>query len=460
MEIRKECGDRGFASQCRPAPCTGLWETVGKDASMTPLLWAQMIGLLICVALSSFFSASETAFMAVKRSRLKTMQQNGDERAGIAYDLTEDYDRLLTTVLVGNNIVNIAGTAIATVFFTSIIGNAGATVSTVVMTILILLIGEVAPKMLAKQAPENLSIRVARPMKMIQTLLTPVNGLFGLWRNFVRRVFNPEKDETPIEEEIITMVDEAQTEGGMDEHEGELIRSAVEFNDSDALDIMTPRVDVEALEDTATMEEAEELFRKSGYSRLPVYHEDMDHIVGILHEKDFYRARHAGVQGILRIMVPPVYASATLELSRLLKLFQNTRTHLVVVLDEFGGTEGIVTLEDVLEELVGEIYDEHDDVTEDVVTLEDGSIQVNGGLPLQELCDILNIENTFEADTVGGWAAEVLGQIPTIGMEFDAGLIHGTVTGMDRRRVTSVRVEKKAIEEKERVKQHVENKES
>ncbi|MBQ6562757.1 MAG: HlyC/CorC family transporter [Clostridia bacterium] len=419
-----------------------------------------MIGLLICVALSSFFSASETAFMAVKRSRLKTMQQNGDERAGIAYDLTEDYDRLLTTVLVGNNIVNIAGTAIATVFFTSIIGNAGATVSTVVMTILILLIGEVAPKMLAKQAPENLSIRVARPMKMIQTLLTPVNGLFGLWRNFVRRVFNPEKDETPIEEEIITMVDEAQTEGGMDEHEGELIRSAVEFNDSDALDIMTPRVDVEALEDTATMEEAEELFRKSGYSRLPVYHEDMDHIVGILHEKDFYRARHAGVQGILRIMVPPVYASATLELSRLLKLFQNTRTHLVVVLDEFGGTEGIVTLEDVLEELVGEIYDEHDDVTEDVVTLEDGSIQVNGGLPLQELCDILNIENTFEADTVGGWAAEVLGQIPTIGMEFDAGLIHGTVTGMDRRRVTSVRVEKKAIEEKERVKQHVENKES
>ena len=245
----------------------------------------------------------------------------------------------------------------------------------------------------------------------------------------------------------------------MDEHEGELIRSAVEFNDSDALDIMTPRVDVEALEDTASMDEAEELFRRSGYSRLPVYHEDMDHIVGILHEKDFYRARHAGVQGIIRIMVPPVYAPATLELSRLLKLFQNTRTHMVVVLDEFGGTEGIVTLEDVLEDLVGEIYDEHDDVTEDVVTLEDGSIQVNGGLPLEELCDILNIENNYEADTVGGWAAEVLGQIPTVGMEFDTGLIHGTVTGMDRRRVTSVRVERKP-EETERMKQHVENKES
>ena len=250
---------------------------------MTPLLWTQAAGLLICVALSAFFSASETAFMAVKRTRLKTLQQNGDKRAEIAWNLTEDYDRLLTTVLVGNNIVNIAGTAIATVFFTSLIGNAGATVSTVVMTILILLIGEVAPKMIAKQSPEKISIHVARPMQTLQKLLTPVNALFVLWQKFVRKIFNPQTDDTPIEEEIITMVDEAQTEGGMDEHEGELIRSAVEFNDSDALDIMTPRVDVEALEDTASMDEAEELFRRSGYSRLPFYHEEIDHIVGILH---------------------------------------------------------------------------------------------------------------------------------------------------------------------------------
>ena len=427
---------------------------------MTPLLWIHAAALLLCVALSAFFSASETAFMAVKRTKLKTMQQAGDERAGIALDLTSDYDRLLTTVLVGNNIVNIAGTAIATVFFTSLIGSAGATVSTVVMTILILLIGEVAPKMLAKQAPEQISVRVARAMQIIQIVLTPVNRLFAVWRNFVRKIFNPQKDDTPIEEEIITMVDEAQTEGGIDEHESELIRSAVEFNDSDALDIMTPRVDVDALEDTATMSEAEELFRRSGYSRLPVYHEDMDHIVGILHEKDFYRARHAGIKEIQRIMVPPVYAPATIQLSKLLKLFQNTRTHMVVVLDEFGGTEGVVTLEDVLEDLVGEIYDEHDDVTQDVVTLEDGSLQVNGGLPLQELCDILNIENTYEADTVGGWAAEILGQIPTIGMEFDTGDIHGTVIGMERRRVTNVKIEKKTAEEKERMKQHGENKES
>ena len=423
-----------------------------------------MITLPLCTAgflivLSLIFSATESAFLSLNKLRVRFLRNQKDKRAMRVWRLLNDKERLINTLLVGNNIVNIAGTAIATVFFTSLIGNAGATVSTVVMTILILLIGEVAPKMIAKQSPEKISIHVARPMQTLQKLLTPVNALFVLWQKFVRKIFNPQTDDTPIEEEIITMVDEAQTEGGMDEHEGELIRSAVEFNDSDALDIMTPRVDVEALEDTASMDEAEELFRRSGYSRLPVYHEDMDHIVGILHEKDFYRARHAGVQGIIRIMVPPVYAPATLELSRLLKLFQNTRTHMVVVLDEFGGTEGIVTLEDVLEELVGEIYDEHDDVTEDVVTLEDGSIQVNGGLPLEELCDILNIENNYEADTVGGWAAEVLGQIPTVGMEFDTGLIHGTVTGMDRRRVTSVRVERKP-EETERMKQHVENKES
>ena len=407
---------------------------------MTPLLWTQAAGLLICVALSAFFSASETAFMAVKRTRLKTLQQNGDKRAEIAWNLTEDYDRLLTTVLVGNNIVNIAGTAIATVFFTSLIGNAGATVSTVVMTILILLIGEVAPKMIAKQSPEKISIHVARPMQTLQKLLTPVNALFVLWQKFVRKIFNPQTDDTPIEEEIITMVDEAQTEGGMDEHEGELIRSAVEFNICSAK--------------SASVVINGDGSEKNGSEHRPRYAVIVDGEI-ILDECLSVKEKEM----LIRIMVPPVYAPATLELSRLLKLFQNTRTHMVVVLDEFGGTEGIVTLEDVLEELVGEIYDEHDDVTEDVVTLEDGSIQVNGGLPLEELCDILNIENNYEADTVGGWAAEVLGQIPTVGMEFDTGLIHGTVTGMDRRRVTSVRVERKP-EETERMKQHVENKES
>ena len=226
----------------------------------------------------------------------------------------------------------------------------------------------------------------------------------------------------------------------MDAHEGELIRSAIEFVDQDALDIMTPRVDMTALEDTADMQEAARTFRESGYSRLPVYHEDLDHIVGVLHEKDFYAALHAGVTDVRRVMKPPVYAPATLKISRLLKLCQSTRTHLVVILDEFGGTEGIVSIEDVLEELVGEIYDEHDDVSENIVALEDGSVQVDGGMPLTALLERFGIEDTFASDTVGGWAAEVLGQIPAVGTVFEAAGLRGTVTGMEKRRVTRVKL--------------------
>ena len=191
------------------------------------------------------------------------------------------------------------------------------------------------------------------------------------------------------------------------------------------------------------MEEAADVFRESGFSRIPVYHEDMDHVVGILHEKDFYVLQHAGCGDIRQIMASPVWAPSTLKISKLLKLFQSTKTHMVVVLDEFGGTEGIVTMEDVLEELVGEIYDEHDVVSQDVIPLEDGSRLVDGGMQLSELLDSLEAEDTFEADTVGGWAAEILGCIPSVGACFEAGELCGQVTQMDKRRVTQVRVWKK-----------------
>lgn len=397
--------------------------------------------LALCVALSAFFSASETAFSAVNRTRLKTMQQDGVKRAGRALALAEDYDRLLTTILVGNNVVNIAGTSIATVLFTGLCGSMGATVSTVVMTLLILMLGEVSPKTLAKQSPERFAMAVAAPLRGVMAVLRPVNALFACWQRLLLRIFKPACFDTDIEDELMTMVDEAQHEGDMDEHEGELIRSAIEFNDLDALDIMTPRVDVTALGDEAAMTEAGDLFRTSGYSRLPVYHEDMDHVVGVLHEKDYYDAIRSGDdRGVCDVMRPVVYAPATLKVSKLLKLFQSSQTHLVVVLDEFGGTEGIVTLEDVLEELVGEIYDEHDDVSEELVTLEDGSIQVDGGMPLTAFLESQGIEDAFASDTVGGWAAEVLGRIPKVGAEFEAAGLRGLVTGMDRLRVTQVRV--------------------
>ena len=403
-------------------------------------MWIMVAALAVCVALSAFFSCSETAYSAVNKVKLKTLQQDGKTRAAAALELAEQYDRLLTTILVGNNVVNIAGTSIATVLFTGLAGSMGATLSTVVMTLLILLFGEVSPKTLAKESPETIAMAVAGPLKLLMKLLGPVNALFALWRRLMTRVFQPKEGESHIEAELMNMVDEAQSEGDMDAHEGELIRSAIEFNDQDVLAIMTPRVDVTALEDTATMEEAADLFRDTAYSRVPVYHEDIDHVVGILNEKDFYVAQHEGVTDIGQIMQPPVYAPSTLMVSKLLKLFQSTKTHIVVVLDEFGGTEGIVTMEDVLEELVGEIYDEHDDVNQELITREDGSMLVDGGMQLSELLEQLGLEDPYEAETVGGWAGEVLGRIPSVGATFEVPGLQGTVISMDKRRVTCVRI--------------------
>ena len=412
---------------------------------MTPAIWAMIAALAVCVALSAFFSASETAFTSANRVRLKTMSQAGDKRAELALSLAEDYDRLLTTILVGNNIVNIAGTALATVLFTAWVGRMGATVSTVVMTVLILIFGEVSPKTIAKESAEKFAMAAAPSLKALCTILTPVNELFKGWKRLLQRLFKPESQSGHVEAEIMTLVDEAEHEGDLDEHEGDLIRSAVEFNDDrDILSVLTPRVDVTALEDTASIDEAANLFRESGYSRVPVFHEDMDHIVGILHEKDFYAMAYQGCQSITEIMKPPVWAPSTLKLTKLLKLFQQEKSHIVIVVDEFGGTEGIVTMEDVLEELVGEIYDEHDEEEREVVALEDGSWLVDGGMQLSELLEMAGVEDVYAADTVGGWAAEVMGCIPFVGAAFETDELRGLVTQMEKRRVTRLRVWKQS----------------
>lgn len=407
---------------------------------MTPQLWLMFGALVVCIALSAFFSASETAYSSSNRLRLKSMAADGNVRAKLALYLSDDYDRLLTTLLIGNNIVNISAASIGTVIFTELLGSHGPTVSTIVLTLVVLIFGEVSPKCLAKESPEAMALASAPPLRGLVTVFKPLNALFVLWRQLLSRVFKPHSVETHIESELMTMVDEAQSEGDMDAHEGELIRSAIEFNDMDAYDILTPRVDITALEDSASMEEAARVFRESGYSRLPVFHEDMDHVVGILHEKDFYIRQHEGVQDIRAIMKPPVYAPSTLKISKLLKLFQGSKTHMVILLDEFGGTEGLVTLEDVLEELVGDIYDEHDDVEEELRLLEDGSWLVDGGMHLAELLERLGVEDTYEADTAGGWATEVLGYIPKTGETFDADCLHCQVTAMDKRRVTQLRI--------------------
>ena len=403
-------------------------------------LW---FALILCILLSAFFSATETAFSASNRVKLKTVDGPRKARAQLTLDLLEKYDSLLTTVLIGNNIVNIAGTAVATVLFIQILGgNSGATVASVIMTVLVLFLGEVGPKTLAKQQPEKFAMAVSPVMSVLVVLLKPLDLLFSFWRRMLAKLIKPDPEESQIEDELMTMIDEAQTEGDIEEDEGELIRSAIEFNDQDASasDIMTPRVDVTAIEDTATPEEAAELFRKTWYSRIPVYPEDLDHIVGILNEKDFYKMTHEGCHDITRIMKEPVFAPASLSISNLLKQFRTSKTHLVILLDEFGGTEGIVTMEDVLEELVGEIYDEHDEVEEEVVEQEDGTMIVDGNMQLDELLDKHELENKYDADTVGGWAGEMLEKVPEVGDSFRLDNHEFTVTEMDGFRVTKVQV--------------------
>lgn len=400
--------------------------------------------IVVCVALSAFFSASETAFTSMNRVKMKTMMQSGNKRAKLAYELGEQYDRLLTTILVGNNIVNIAASTLATSLFMILLKdhqNLVSVVNTVVMTIVVLIFGEVSPKTIAKESPEALAMAFAPILRVLGVIIGPINAFFALLKKLLHKIFKPSESESFIEEEIMTMLEEAQNEGDIDAHEGELIRSVIEFSDDrDVNSILTPRVDVTAVEDIATMEEVGELFRTTGYSRLPVYHEDMDHIVGVLNEKDYYLKKHEGCTDIREIMQPPVCAPTTLSLSKLLKLLQTKKTHIVIVLDEFGGTEGIVTMEDVLEELVGEIYDEHDDVDQELLNMADGSRLVDGGMQLADLMDLLGLEDTYSADTVGGWVAEVLGIIPFVGAEFETVGVRGLVTQMEKRRVTQVRV--------------------
>ena len=407
------------------------------------ILW---FALILCISLSAFFSATETAFSACNRVRLKTMSEGRKkERAQLALKLLEQYDTLLTTVLIGNNAVNIAGTSIATLLFTGYLmrtasPGSAATVASLTMTVIVLFLGEVGPKTLAKQQPEKFAMAVSPAMKVLMVLLKPLDLLFSLWRRLLSKLVKAEEEESQIEDELMTIIDEAQTEGDIEEDEGELIRSAIEFNDQNAADIMTPRVDVTAVEDNATPEEAAELFRVTWYSRIPVYHEDLDHIVGILNEKDFYKMTHDGCNRITDIMKEAVFAPASLPISNLLKMFRSAKTHLVILLDEYGGTEGIVTMEDVLEELVGEIYDEHDEVNEEVVEQEDGTLIVDGNMQLQELLEKYGIEDEYDTDTVGGWAGEMLEKVPEVGDTFTLGKYQFTVTEMDGFRVTRVQV--------------------
>ncbi|MBQ8953650.1 MAG: HlyC/CorC family transporter [Clostridia bacterium] len=406
--------------------------------------------LFVLLALSAFFSSTETAFSSVSHTRLKSRAKLGDRKAQLALDLAEDYDRLLSTILIGNNIVNILASSLATVEFVFFYKDAGVTISTIVMTVLVLIFGEISPKTLAKDRAEQMTVAVAPAVRAIVKLFTPLTWVFMQWRRLLTRLFPAPDDKGMAEEELLTIVDEAEQEGEIDEHESDLIRSAIEFDDLSAEDILTHRVDIVALDLSMTMDEAEAVFRENTFSRLPVYEENIDDIVGIIHEKDFFNNRSA--KSLRELMHPPMFVTPGAKLSDLLRMLQKNKTHMAIVSDEYGGTMGLLTLEDILEELVGEIYDEHDEIAEPFKKLPDGSWQVDASAELEDMQERFGFAGESDAATVSGWVVEQLGRIPAVGDSFTHEDLAVTVTQVEATRVLEINVRKTEPEKEDEAK--------
>ena len=398
--------------------------------------------LVLLLAFSAYFSATETAFSAVNLIRLKSWAEGGSRRAAKTLALAEDYDKLLTTILIGNNLVNITATTVATIFFTGILGNTyGPTVSTVVLTLLVLIFGEITPKGLAKERPERFAMFSAPLLGVLTVLFTPLCFLFSRWKRVLSRLFKTPDQEGITDEELTAMVHQAEDEGGLDSHESQLIRAAIEFDDLEVGEILTPRVDIEAVPEDVTADQLAARFAETGYSRLPVYRDTIDSIIGIIHEKDFYAARYRGVTDLTTLYGEVICTTPTTKISDLMRVLQTTKNHMVVVVDEYGGTEGIVTLEDILEELVGEIWDEHDEVIESFRKEPDGSYLIACSADLTDLYDLFSLKGECDSATVSGWVLEQIGRIPVPGDSFDYENLHVTVTRVEHRRVLEIRVE-------------------
>lgn len=411
--------------------------------------------LILLIALSAYFSASETAFASYNKMRLKSEAEDKKAvKARRVLSLSENYEKLISTILIGNNLVNIVATSVATLLFTHLLPNneaMAATVSTIVMTLVVLTFGEITPKTVAKRTADNFSKKVAGSLSVLTVLFTPLTFIFNLWQKFVLKFFKDDGEIAVTEDEIITVVEEAAEDGEIDEQESELIKNVIKFSDLDVNDILTPRVDVAAVDINWDKEKIAKIFAETEFSRLPVYDESIDNVLGILYQKDFY---NHGELPVSELVKPVKFIFSSMKISRLLKLFQESKCHMVVVNDEYGGTEGIVTLEDVIESLVGEIYDEHDEVIEDIVKLSETRYKVLGSTSIDKFLETFELELEEDDDdsditTVSGFAAHNLEKIPDEGDSFEHRNLKITITKTDSNRVVEAMVEVFPVEEEE-----------
>lgn len=417
--------------------------------------------MLICLALQAFFSASETAYQSLNQLRLKSKADAGDKKSQKVYELAKKYDKLITTILIGNNIVNISLSSMGTVLFTAMIGATyGPSVATAVITIVVLIFGEITPKSLAKEFPESIAYTVEPIFTLLVWLLTPITWVVTVWKNFLANRFNKDNNENITDAELVTLVNEAENEGELSDHEGELIRSAISFDDVQVQEVLTPRVDVEAVIDTQTIEDIAKKFEETGFSRLPVYHDVIDNIIGIIHEKDFYSyskvkkytsgdsEQAENEFKISDIMSQTLYTAPQVKISELLMTLKESHHHMAVVVDEYGGTAGIVTLEDILEELVGEIWDEHDEETAEFRRKPGGSWLIAGQANIEDVCEKLGIHDVpdVESLTISGLVQEYNNKIPRVGDRFELADFEGVVIKVAHRRVLEVSLKRKTQE--------------
>ena len=384
-----------------------------------------LVALIILILFSGFFSATETAFSCANKIKLRTLASNGNKRATKVLVLAEEnFDMLISTILVGNNIVNISAATISTLLFALLIKNPkidSSFVSTAVTTVVVLIFGEITPKFIAKTYPEKLAMLFYPVIRFFTYIFKPINIIFSGWKKFISVAFKLKNEEIITEEEIITIVEEAKEDGTLKQEETELIKSVIEFDDQEVENIYTPRVNLVAVDINSSMEDIQKVFQTTKFSRLPVYLETIDQIIGTIHQSDFYSLLFTKATSVKSILKEPYFTTSHTKISKLLNQLQKNKTHMAIVLDEYGGTLGIATMEDILEELVGEIWDEHDVEIAHYFKEDDTTYIVNGNAPTDIIFELFNHEDekdNFEANTVSGWILEYLGEIPISGTTF------------------------------------------
>jgi putative hemolysin len=413
-------------------------------------LWLELTSLVILLLLSAFFSSSETAFLSCRKIRIRHLMEEGNKKAGLIHKMMEEPDKLVAAIVIGNNIVNVTASAIATSLAITIFGSEGIGVAIGVMTFLILLVGEITPKGVAVKNAERLSLAFAKPLYYLTKVLSPVATVLTAITKFVIRLMGGTLDRSPFlaEGEFKTLLTVAEEEGSLEESERERLYNVFEFSDTVVKEVMTPRTDMVCLDIQASLDEARDIAVRTGYSRIPVYEENVDHITGILYAKDLLQHpddTHR-LQDILR---EPYFIPETKKVDELLQEMQKSKIHLAIVVDEYGGTAGIVTIEDLLEEIVGEIFDEYDVTRTPIRKLDEHTALINGMVPIDKVNDLLGIkipENGFE--TIGGFMLDQFGRIPSEGEKISFDHVDFIVFKTDGVRIMNVKARKSLPTEK------------